>query len=662
MARAADTAPRFTLNQRLRYRFDNALTRGITLILVWLGLIVLAVILVVAFIVWIWGIGPGDRSVPYVESAWLALTRTLDPGTFGADEGGRFRILMLIVTLAGLFVLAVVIGLVSNAIDRRLELLRQGRSLVVETGHTLILGYSPKVPAIVRELVEANLSRRKPAIVILGDATPSQVHDSIRQQGIDLRNTRLVVRSGNPASLDDLARMNASHARSIIIVAPEDEAADSIVVKNTLALTRFGISFDSTPTIAEVSDNYVAQALVEIGGQGLLTVNPLGTVASITARVLRTSGLGVVYEDILDFRGDEIYSTDIPTSYVGRPFRDLLHASTRSSVIGLLRAGEVLAVPALDTIVMDEDKAIAISADDSSLVLDRAPADTPSQTTTLELPRFAERTLVIGWSRLGSRICLDNEDHVLEGSELTLLIDSDLHDVDGIEQELGLHRQVVRIELGNPVHRGRIDAVLAAGPYHHILVLAEREKLSHQEADARALLALLHIRRWLDENLKDGPRPNLVGELLDVNDEIIGQVAKPDDFIVSERLVSLALSQLSENPAIYPILRQLLNAEGVHVHLLDQSALPLHAVQTFDEVVVAAQMAGAIAIGIQRIHVTSAGAEEATILLNPNKSDRLELGSDDRVVALMRVHLASTARGDLPTADTEPRDAALGRP
>ena len=631
MSRATDTGPRFTLNQRLRYRFDNALTRGITLILVWLGLIVLAVILVVAFIVWIWGIGPGDRSVPYVESAWLALTRTLDPGTFGADEGGRFRILMLIVTLAGLFVLAVVIGLVSNAIDRRLELLRQGRSLVVETGHTLILGYSPKVPAIERELVEANLSRRKPAIVILGAMTPNDVHDSIREQGIDLHNTRLVVRSGNPASLDDLARMNASHARSVIIVAPEDEAADSIVVKNT-----FGISFDSTPTIAEVSDTYVAQALVEIGGGGLLTVNPLGTVASITARVLRTSGLGVVYEDILDFRGDEIYTTDIPTAHVGRPFRDLLLASTRSSVIGLVREGEVLAVPPFDTIIAEGDQAIAISADDSSLVLDRAPQDSPSQTTTVAIPRSLERTLVIGWSRLGTRICLDNEEHVLEGSELTLLVDADLHDVNSIERELGLQRQRVRIELGNPVHRSRIDAVLSAGPYHHILVLAEREKLSHQEADARALLALLHIRRWLDEHLGDAPRPNLVGELLDVNDEIIGQVAKPDDFIVSERLVSLALTQLSENPAIYPILRQLLNAEGVHLYILDRSTLPLHEIETFNDVVIAVLRAGAIAIGIQQVQVSPDGAAETSISLNPDKSVPLALGPHDRVVILLR--------------------------
>ncbi|MFM8594617.1 MAG: CASTOR/POLLUX-related putative ion channel, partial [Chloroflexota bacterium] len=380
-----------------------------------------------------------------------------------------------------------------------------------------------------------------------------------------------------------------------------------------------------------------AQALVEVGGKGLLTVNPLGTVAGITARVLRTSGLGAVYEDILDFRGDEIYTTDIPAGYVNRPFRDLLLSSTASSIIGLLRNEEVMAAPPFDTMIEQGDRAIAISADDSSLTLDREPQSAPDQNATVAIPRSIERTLVIGWSRLGSRICLDNEAHVLDGSELTLLVDPDLHDVRAVERELALQHQRVLIELGNPVHRSRIDAVLAAGPYHHILVLAEREKLSHQEADARALLALLHIRRWLDENIGDAPRPNLVGELLDVNDEIIGQVAKPDDFIVSERLVSLALTQLSENPAIYPILRQLLNAEGMHLFLVDQGALPLHDAATFYDVVVAAQRAGAIAIGIQRVQIASDGTSEAVVLLNPNKYDRLDLSPEDRVVALMRV-------------------------
>ena len=38
------------------------------------------------------------------------ITRSLDPGTFSGDEGNRFRFVMLIVTVAGIFLLGALAG------------------------------------------------------------------------------------------------------------------------------------------------------------------------------------------------------------------------------------------------------------------------------------------------------------------------------------------------------------------------------------------------------------------------------------------------------------------------------------------------------------------------------------------------------------------------
>lgn len=636
MPAEARARPRFSTIQRVRYRFDNALTRGISLILVWLGVITIAVLLVMAFITWIWSVGPNDEAVPFWEAFWLALTRTLDPGTFGADAGMRFRVLMLVVTLIGIFIVAVIIGLVSNAIDRRLESLREGRSLVVETDHTLILGYSQKVPAIVRELVEANRSRTRPAVAILSERTPSEVHDEIRTQGIDLHNTRLVVRRGNPASMEDLARLNAHFARSIIVVAPEDEAADSLVVKNTLALKRFGVDFNHSPAVIEITDGAVAQALTDIGGPGVLPLNPLMTVARITARVLRSSGVGAVYEDMLDFKGDEIYTTPAPSAYHGHPFGELLLASTHSSVIGLIRDGDVIPVPDFDLTIAPGDTIIAISPDDSSLNLDREPSDFAHQDGMHHTPARVENTLIVGWSRLGAAICLDNENHVLAGSRVCVLVDPNLHDANRIQMDAPLQRQDVEVVMGNPIHSLTVESVLSSGEFDHVLVLAERERLSYQEADARALLALLNIRRWYDAQPTTVRRPNLVAELLDVNDEVIGEIARPDDFIVSERLVSLALAQLSENPEIYPVLRRLLDADGVQVQLLGPNDVSFEAVSAFGDVVSACRSVGAIAIGLQLGVGVDGDLSNARVLINPDKASSLSLGPRDRAVVLVK--------------------------
>lgn len=117
------------LRARFRYAVDNALTKGLWLLLPWMAGGLLAAVSAVGLLIWLWEAGPGDQRVPLIEAIWIALTRSLDPGTFGQDEGPHFRIAGLVITVIGLLAIAPLIGLIANAVDRRLEELRQGRSI-----------------------------------------------------------------------------------------------------------------------------------------------------------------------------------------------------------------------------------------------------------------------------------------------------------------------------------------------------------------------------------------------------------------------------------------------------------------------------------------------------------------------------------------------------
>ena len=55
----------YTVRQRLRYRFDNTLSRGLWAVLLWLGVIALAFFLLIATIIAVTGIGPGDASTSF---------------------------------------------------------------------------------------------------------------------------------------------------------------------------------------------------------------------------------------------------------------------------------------------------------------------------------------------------------------------------------------------------------------------------------------------------------------------------------------------------------------------------------------------------------------------------------------------------------------------
>ena len=125
--------------------------------------------------------------------------RTLDSGTMGSDSGsGTFLGAMLVVTLGGIFVISALIGIINTGIQNRLDELRKGRSRVVESNHTVILGWNQQVFTIISELVGANANQRGRSIVVLADRDKVAMDDEIRARIPDTRGTKIVCRSRQP--------------------------------------------------------------------------------------------------------------------------------------------------------------------------------------------------------------------------------------------------------------------------------------------------------------------------------------------------------------------------------------------------------------------------------------------------------------------------------
>src|SRR5688500_1256823 len=225
------------LGARLRYEFDKSMAAGPVALIGWLAILSLILIAIAAAVLTLLSIAPeGAGPLDFGEAMWAALMRTLDAGTMGADAGWAFRVVMLAVTLGGIFVVATLIGVLSSGIEGKLDELRKGRSEVLENDHTIILNWSASIFDIISELTIANQSRRRPRIVIMADRDKVEMEDEIAQKVPNLRNTRIVCRSGDPTDLSDLAIASPRTSRSIIIVSPEAEDPDSRVVKTILAL------------------------------------------------------------------------------------------------------------------------------------------------------------------------------------------------------------------------------------------------------------------------------------------------------------------------------------------------------------------------------------------------------------------------------------------
>ena len=628
---------KFTVKERLRYRIDNTLARGVGMVLLWLGILTALFVILVAVIIQITGIGPSDSSTSLTEGVWLAITRSLDPGTFSGDEGDKFRFGMLAVTLIGIFLGATIIGIISSGIDTRLETLRRGRSAVVEVGHTLIIGRSDKLSVVISELVEANRSERGRAIVVLTADDPVEVTDEIRRDVKDLGTSRLVVRSGSPTRVNDLARMNPQDAKSVIVLSPDDDTARAYLVKVVLGLNQLIPAGSATTIVAEADDEEVADALSEVVGPRLNTVISSAIVARITAQVSRMSGLGAVYQELLDFDGDEMYIVPIPERWVGSSFGQLTLASSKATIIGLERAdGTVSLTVESETIVMAGDKAIGIAEDDSVFVLDRDPVPwaRPADHPVMGLELTRERTLIVGWSSNAQLIIKEVETHVSQGSELVILVDPEFHEAAEVEAELalaGVSKQSVSLKFGSTISRPVLADVLSSGAFDHVMLLCERSKFGLDEADARVLLTLMHVRALSPDSTN-----NVIAELADPNDVELGHQGDSSEFIVSMQLISLLMAQLSESPHLSHVFADMFDGVGAAVAMHPAERYVPLGETDFDSVIASARNWGVVAIGYR---ATSPGGGSAAlaggIRVNPSKTERISFNAGDMIVVLV---------------------------
>ena len=157
--------------------------------------------------------------------------------------------------------------------------------------------------------------------------------------------------------------------------------------------------------------------------------------------------------------------------------------------------------------------------------------------------------------------------------------------------------------------------------------------------DADTILVLLNVHDIRD---KSGYSLAITVEILDLKNRELIEGSENDDFIVSDQLVTLAVSQISENKDLGPVFNTLFNPEGAEIYLkpvtnyvkTDQSV-------NFFAVVKSALSQNETAIGYRikaqsRVASVVQGGKEMTsgIVLNPDKRKLINFANEDSIIVL----------------------------
>jgi voltage-gated potassium channel Kch len=334
--------------------------------------------------------------------------------------------------------------------------------------------------------------------------------------------------------------------------------------------------------------------------------------------------LSIVYTELLDFDGDEIYFSEQP-ALVGRSYFENQLAFERSTVIGVVSSAGVLLNPPADTVYGAGDRLILIAEDDDKIVVTEPGAiDHNAVTERPAKEALPERALVLGFNSGLHTMLRELDEYVAPGSEVTVVADV-------AEPSLAAYDNLgVTFARGDTSSRALLDS-LQVNTYDHIIVLSY-VTLDAQRADAKTLITLLHLRdmaEHLDVDL------NVVSEMLDDRNRELAEVTQADDFIVSDKLISLMLSQISENDRLKDVFDTLFSSDGSEIYLKPVSDyLVPGASVSFYTVLEAARRRGETAIGYRVAADAHVSDRAYGVVVNPCKSEVRAFAPDDRIIVL----------------------------
>jgi ion channel POLLUX/CASTOR len=630
------------IGQRVRYRFDNAMARGVGAQILLLAVCTLVLVLVTVVLLMIFGVVPKNedgQQDSFAMLAWKSLMHTMDAGTLGGDAGSwTFLFVFLFATIGGLFVVSALIGVLNQGFGTLLEQLRRGKSQVDETNHTVILGWGAKVFTLLSELAEANKNVRNACVVILAGRDKVEMDAEIAE-AMKGKKLRVVTRRGSTMTLADVGLVGLQTCKAVIVLAPERDAtgnalapheSDTVVLKTLLAVSKVG-GDRKLHIVAEIFDERTEPVARLVVGEQAAIILAAPLVSRLLVQTGRQSGLSIVYTELLDFGGVEMYVTEEP-KLVGKTFRETMFAYGTSTVMGLIgRDGEMMLPPPADHVLAAGDKIIVISEDDDTIVLDGAGTVDEAAVLPAKPPieRKAERTLILGTSRRLPIVLRELDNYVAAGSETFVVGEAggDAAPPGALEQ---LRNMKVTIATGDITDRDLLSS-LDVTKFNHILVLSEIEGRTQEMADARTTVTLLFLRELCRIAGKKVP---ITSEILEIQSRDLAAVAEADDFIVSNTLVSLMVSQVAENRHLTKVFDDLFTAGGYELYLKPISDYVKPGAATFATVTEAALRRSEIAIGYRLANKAKDATAGYGVVVSPHKRTPVTFGAEDRVIVL----------------------------
>ena len=656
--------PTYPLAMRLRYRIDNFMSRGSSSIFLALLSLFMVGFLIMVTIRSITNLFLPDETLSsWAEIPWRVYVAVMEGSAAETDGDSNWaaKLTSILGVMVGLILFSSMVAFITSVFEAKLEELRRGRSLVLENNHTLILGFGDRILEIIRELIEANESETDASIVILAEDDKEYMDNLIRDNISEFMTTRVITRSGVVTNINNLKKVMAGKAKSIIIMnsaaswRPENEKrlADALVLKSIMSIMAVSKGEKHPPIVCEIHSNRDQDLAENISSGTVKALNEVSVLSKMIAQLaLSRNGLSVVYSDMVGFDGNEFYFFK-PEKGWGGPltFGQSLNRFKSSTPMGIHDSkGSITLNPPKETPITDEDELIVFAEDDSTIfyfnepVFDPSTKIIPQNTTTLRTQRVA----LLNWTSKTEIILEKLCSYIPDESELCTYVSDKTDEMDLFLSKLNEEYPSIKMSI-NKIDLNDLNLLDKIMPetFDSIVILSPGGS-TIEEMDAYVISLLIRIRQILiirsdsSQELKKPKTnqwPKLITEVMDSENIDIILNSGVEDFMVSNQFVSQIMAQVSEEPLALDVYDDLFQAEGSELYIKPASyyfefngeesiTIP------YGECVQAAQLRNEIILGVQLSSENKNKDKMFGITLIPDKNDKFMLTKNDGLIAL----------------------------
>ena len=643
----------YPFNTRLRYAVDNFMSKGSSSIFLALLCLFLFGFLVMVLIRSIANTFMPDETLSsWGEIPWRVYVAVMEGSAAETDGDSNWaaKITSILGVLVGLVLFSSMVAFITSVFTAKLDELRRGRSLVLENDHTLILGFGDRILEVIRELIEANESEPDAAIVILADNDKEEMDNMIRDNISDFVTTRVITRSGVVTNINNLRKVMAANAKSVIIMnsaaswRPEDEKnlADALVLKSIMSIIAVCDGDEHPPIVCEIHSDRDRNLAENISNGDVKALNEVSVLSRMIAQLaLSRNGLSVVYSDMVGFDGNEFYFYQPDGGWGGElNFGESLNRFNSSTPMGIHNAnGEIILNPPKETPVNDDDELIVFAEDDSTIFYFNEPVFQPKVNTipsSVVKPR-SHRIALLNWTTKTGIILEKLCSYLPEGSELCTYVSDKLPEMDILKNSLSESYPHINVSI-KEVDLNDLEKLDELEPqeFDSILILSPGGT-TIEEMDAYVISLLIRIRQILISKSKKWPK--LITEVMDSDNIDIILNSGVEDFMVSNQFVSQIMAQVSEEPLALDVYDDLFQAEGSELYIKPASfyfdfSEKESLTMPYGECVQAAQLRNEVILGLQ-IHTDQKNRDKMFgIVLIPDKKDEFTIRKEDGLIAL----------------------------